>query len=452
MEASRTEVKKMVTEQGPLPASQAAVVPGEPGDRPESSSNPAAALAYFNPLDPEFRKDPYSRYNALREAAPVLKTPIGVTLFSRFDDCVEILKHPKMSSDFRNSVNFAAMQEELRRQGIDPDSEFAQARPFLFLDPPEHTRLRGLVQSAFTTKVVQSLEPRIAEITDSLLDAAAEKEVVDFVEDFAYPLPVQVICEMLGVPPEDNTKFKHWSKVLARSIDPDFFTLQSSRFNPSEEVIGARTAFAEYFSSLIDQREKNLGEDLLSGLIVAEHEGHKLTRAEIITTAILLLIAGHETTVSLLSKGTYQLLLHPDQLELFRSDPTIRRGAIEEMLRFDPPVHLTGRIATEDVEISGHVVERGHSAVTLLAAANRDPRHFENPDVFDIRRKVGAHLAFGLGIHHCLGAPLARLEARVALSRLVDRFPRIELAGEPVYRDNFVLHGLEHLPVALGKK
>lgn len=407
------------------------------------------ALRYFNPFDPEFRKDPYSRYNALRETYPVFETPVGVTLFSRYDDCIEILKHPKMSSDFRNSENFVAMQEEMRRQGLDPDSELAQARPFLFLDPPEHTRLRGLVQKAFTPKMVESLRPRIEAIVAELLDVAEEKGRSDLVEDFAYPLPVRVICEMLGVPPEDHIRFRHWAKVLARSIDPDFFTVQNSRFNPTEEVMNARTSFAEYFSALIDDRERNPGEDLLSALVQAEHEGNKLTRAEIITTGILLLIAGHETTVSLISKGTYQLLCHPDQLEIFRDDPGVRRGGIEEMLRFDPPVHLTGRIAMEDIEIAGHVVKKGRSAVTLIAAANRDPRHFEHPDTFDVRRKVSQHLAFGFGIHHCLGAPLARLEARVALSALVERFPNLELAGEPRYRDNFVLHGLEHLPVAV---
>jgi cytochrome P450 len=425
-------------------------VPRDGNEFPPTGAQ-AVSLSVFNPLDPDFKKDPYSRYNALRQAMPVLQTPLGSTLFSRYDDCVEILKdHHRFSSDFRKSRSFELMAEQLQNSGIDIDPTITEARPFLFLDPPEHTRLRGLVQKAFTPKVVESLKPRIELFANELLEAAAERGHMDAVEDFAYPLPVQVICEMLGVPPSDNALFKNWSKVLARSIDPDFFATQSSRLDPPREVIEARASFAVYFSNLIDDRSKNLGDDLLSGLIVAEHEGHKLTRAELISTAILLLIAGHETTVSLISKGILQFLRHPDQLDDFVSDTSVAKSAIEEVLRYDPPVHLTARVALEDVEIGGTVVEKGNIAVALIAAANRDPAHFENPDVFDIRRGASSHIAFGFGIHHCLGAPLARLEGRIALSALFARFPNLELAGEAVFRDNFVLHGLEHLPVGWG--
>lgn len=409
----------------------------------------------LNPLDPDFKKDPYSRYNALRRAMPTLKTPLGATLFSRYDDCVEILRdHHRFSSDFRNSQFFELMAEKLRASGQEIDPITTEARPFLFLDPPEHTRLRGLVQKAFTPRVVEALKPRIEEICHELLAGVEERGEMDALEDFAYPLPVRVICEMLGVPSEDDALFKNWSKVLARSIDPEFFVpvTPSTRLDPPQEVIEARASFAVYFSNLIEDRSRNLGDDLLSGLIVAENEGQKLTRAELLSTAILLLVAGHETTVSLISKGIFQLLRHPDQLDDFKSDPAVAKSAVEEILRFDPPVHLTARIALEDVEIGGTVVEKGHSAVALIAAANRDPAQYDDPDVFDIRRGASNHIAFGLGIHHCLGAPLARLEGRIALSVLFRKFPDLGEAEEPVFRDNFVLHGLEHLPVRWSRK
>ncbi len=436
----------MTTEASPAAGPNLTGSGGPTGPDPVSQGS---SFSFLRPLDPDFKKDPYSRYNMLREAMPVLKTPVGATLFSRYQDCVEILKdHHRFSSDFRNSAQFELAAERLRESGSDIDPTISEARPFLFLDPPEHTRLRGLVQKAFTPKVVQSLAPRIAEICNELLDQAEERGEMDAVEDYAYPLPVRVICEMLGVPLEDNALFKQWSKVLARSLDPDFFAADASRFEPPPEVIAARASFAVYFSNLIEDRSKNLGDDLLSGLIVAEHEGHKLTRAELISTAILLLIAGHETTVSLISKGILQLLRHPDQLGIFKSDPSVRRGAVEEILRFDPPVQLTARVALEDVEVGGAIVEKGHSAVALIAAANHDPAQFENPDVFDVKRGATSHLSFGYGIHHCLGAPLARLEGRIALECLFERFPEIDFAGEPVFRDNFVLHGLERLPLS----
>ena len=410
----------------------------------------SVALSVFNPFDPNFRKDPYKRYNALRESMPVLQTPLGATLFSRYDDCVAILKdHHRFSSDFRHSRAFQDMLEQMQRAGTELDPTLTDARPFIFLDPPEHTRLRGLVQKAFTPKVVESLSPRVEEIAQEILDKVVDRGEgrMDGVEDFAYPLPVRVICEMLGVPPEDNALFKNWSKILARSIDPDFFTIRNNRFDPPEEVVVARASFAVYFSNLIEERSNDLGDDLLSGLILAEHEGQKLTRAELISTAILLLVAGHETTVSLISKGILQLLRHPDQLEIFKSDPTIAKSAVEEILRFDPPVHLTGRVAVEDTELGGVTIEKGQSAIALIAGAHRDPEHFENPDVFDIRRGASNHIAFGFGIHHCLGAPLARLESRIALTTLFQRLPTLALDGEPVFKDNFVLHGLEHLPL-----
>ena len=399
----------------------------------------------LNPIDPEFRKNPYPTYKRLLEELPVHFTPFGVWAFVRYEDVRAILRDNKrFSSDDRKSPMYGATQTMVSLpEGTDLSEE---DRPFLFMDQPDHTRLRRLVNQAFSAKAVESLRPRVQEIVNELLDAAEAKGEMDAIGEFAYPLPVAVICEMLGVPKEDQPIFSTWSEVLARSLDPDIAL-------PPEELKAREQAIKEsrdYFRELVAVRRKNLGGDILSALITAEDEGDKLSERELLSTCTLLLIAGHETTVNLIGNGILQLLRHPDQLAKFQADPDLAPSVVEEVLRFDPPVQLDGRICIERTEIGGVTVEPGQFVMTPLGAANRDPAQFPDPERFDITRGDDRHLAFGYGIHFCLGAPLARIEGQIALRTLIERCPKLRLLEEDVrYRDRFTLRGLAELRVGL---
>ena len=359
-----------------------------------------------------------------------------------------MLRDRRASSDSLN-VAVERMPQGFRTPIAEDDPMAAamlEMRPFLFRDPPDHTRLRGLVSKAFTPRVVESLRTRTQEVVDELLGAAMEVDRVDLVEEFAYPLPVRIICDLLGVPLEDQDRFKVWSGALARGLDPDFLL--------SPEVIAARAEgvlqFSQYFFELLAERRANPGDDLLSRLVQVEDGGTVLSEGELLSTCILLLVAGHETTVNLIAGGALALLRHPDQCEKFRTDPELTRSGVEEMLRYVSPVQLTGRALIEDCEFGGVELAAGDFAMLLLASANRDPAQFEGPDRFDISRNPNNHLGFGFGIHHCLGAPLARMEAQVALTSLVDRAPNLALTVDEVaYKTNVVLRGMESLPVAM---
>jgi cytochrome P450 len=388
----------------------------------------------FNPFDPNFRRDPYPVYRRLQDESPVHETPFGGVILTRHADCVAVLRDRRWSSDIRNAT----------QTGFEPNLDIlGDSRPFLFLDPPDHTRLRGLVSRAFTPRVVEALRPRVQELVDGMLDAAEEAGSLDVIEDLAYPLPVTVISELLGVPAEDHTTFRGWSQELARSLDPNPF--------PSTEYFarlqGAIDSFDDYFRGLIRERRRRPREDLLSSLIEAEEQGDRLSETELLATCRLILVAGHETTVNLIGNGTLALLRHPQQLRLLREEPSLTNSAVEEVLRYDPPVQLTGRIALEEIEVAGKTVTKGHGALLLLGAANRDPEQYADPDRFDITRNDDSHLAFGYGIHFCLGAPLARLEGQVALAALARRFEMELAVDQPEYKENFVLRGLRSLPV-----
>ena len=319
----------------------------------------------WDPFDPAWVEDPYAVYGALRAENPVHRNALGFWVFTRHADCLSLLRDRRSSSDGRN-VDPQTFRE-LRavdlplQQGS--DAVLAEMAPFLFRDPPDHTRLRGLVQKAFTPRVVEGLRGRIEAICDELLDEALERGAVDLVADYAYPLPVQIIVEMLGVPAEDHEQFRVWSHALARGLDPDFLL-------PPEAVqqrLGAIMSFVQYFAALIEERRKKPGADLLTRLIQAEEEGVALTQGELLSTCILLLVAGHETTVNLVSGGALELLEQPDQLALVRDDVRVVRGAVEEMLRYVCPVQLTGRVALEDMEIGGVTIGEGR----VLDAAHR---------------------------------------------------------------------------------
>jgi len=408
----------------------------------------AAGTLVWDPYDPAWVEDPYAVYAELRRSNPVHRNALGFWVFTRHADCLAILRDRRSSSDGRN-VDATTFREVRAvdlplQQG--PEAMLAEMAPFLFRDPPDHTRLRGLVQKAFTPRVVEGLRPRLEEICDGLLDSAFDRGEIDLVADYAYPLPVQIIVEMLGVPAEDHEQFRVWSHALARGLDPDFLL-------PPEAVqqrLGAILSFVQYFASLIEDRRQKPGDDLLSRLIQAEEQGDMLTQGELLSTCILLLVAGHETTVNLISGGALALLERPDQLTLVRDDPAVIRSGVEEMLRYVCPVQLTGRVALEEMEVGGVTIAAGEFSMLLVASANRDPEAFDDPDAFDVTRTDNNHLGFGFGIHHCLGAPLARLEAQIALPALLRRARRLERTNDELsYKENIVLRGLESLPVRL---
>ncbi|WP_246149433.1 cytochrome P450 [Nonomuraea turkmeniaca] len=379
---------------------------------------PADVLG-FDPNDPEFLREPYARYREMSAHGAIFRTRAGLIVATTHELCGAILRDPR----------FGHGSDPL--YGRDPGQP---VESFLWMDPPDHTRLRGLVSKAFTSRMVERLRPRIEAITAELIGALPEE--ADLVSGFAYPLPVMVITEMLGVPPEDHERFSGWSEILARSLDPML----------TDELISetgrARREFRDYFRDLIAIRRARPGEDFLSAL--ARVEG--LTEPELLATCVLLLVAGHETTVNLIANGILHLAGHG----LLRQAAERPRQVVEEVLRYDPPVQLTSRIALEDTELGGTRVPKGTPVLGLIGAANRDPAVFPDPDRFDVTRDPGRHLAFGLGIHFCLGATLARLEGEIALAALAGAAPGLELTDPaPPYKSNLVLRGLESLPARL---
>ncbi|WP_441963497.1 cytochrome P450 [Mycolicibacterium houstonense] len=393
-------------------------------------------------LDPAGRADPYPAYNRIREFGPLHLPENNLTVFSSFADCDEVLRHPASRSDRSNST-IARRQLE-----AEPPERPRGPANFLFLDPPDHTRLRKLVSKAFVPKVIKALEPDITALVDGLLDNVERRGSLDVIADLAYPLPVAVICRLLGVPVEDEPKFSDASALLAAALDP-FLTLTGHASDRFDEQMAAGIWLNDYLRELIDARRSVPGEDLMSGLIAVEESGDQLTEDEIVATCNLLLIAGHETTVNLIANATLAMLRHPDQWAALATDASRVSSVIEETMRYDPPVQLVGRIAGEDMRIGELTVPEGDSMLLLLAAAHRDPAANERPEEFDPDRDSIRHIGFGKGPHFCLGAPLARLEASVALSALTARFPHARLAEEPVYKPNMTLRGMSTLPVAI---
>jgi pimeloyl-[acyl-carrier protein] synthase len=396
----------------------------------------ASTQAVFNPLMPEFHSNPYPFYRALREEDPVHLSPLGFWVCTRYDDAVMILRDPRFGRE-----GMAKLMEA--RLGLTQDT--SRARDMLFQDPPDHTRLRALVSRAFTPRVVEVMRPHIQEIVDGLLDRVDGARAMDVIEDLAYPLPVTVICEMLGVPAADQDIFKSWSTDIARSLDAAILPADSDAIPRGRD---ARLGLADYFRSLIATRRKDPKPDLLSALIAAEEEGNKLSEGELVSTCMLLLIAGHETTVNLIGNGLLALLQHPDQLRALRDDPGLIQTGVEELLRFDGPVQRTGRMTTAEVEIGDKRIPRDAVVVSVIGAANRDPKQFADPDRLDVSRRDNRHIAFGFGIHFCLGAPLARLEGQIALGTLLRRMPKLALVSDvPEWRESSTLRGLKSLPV-----
>jgi pimeloyl-[acyl-carrier protein] synthase len=392
---------------------------------------------YFNPMDPEFVADPYQTYHRLRATDPVHHSPLGFWVLTRYEDVVAVLRDPRLAKEAIASVVAARFGVEV---------PVGMRLSMLDRDPPDHTRLRGLVSKAFTPRVVEALRPHIQQIVDGLLDRVERAGSMDLIEEFAYPLPVVVICEMLGVPVEDHERFKGWSLEIARSLD---LILQPPDSDLARRSVDARHALTDYFRGLIAERRASPRADMLSALIAAEEAGDRLSEQELMATCILLLVAGHETTVNLIGNGTLALLRHPDELRRLRENPSLIGSAVEELLRYDGPVQRTARIPSVAVTIGGRTIEAGEMVMPFIGAADRDPTHFPDPDRLDIARSDNRHIAFGLGIHFCLGAPLARLEGQIAINTLVRRLPKLALATDrPEYRQSLTLRGLKTLPVA----
>ena len=389
----------------------------------------------YNPLSAEMAQDPYPTYAKLRGRDPVHRSRLmDAWVFSRFADVDAILRdHRHFSSDPRKRVASG------RRASL-PNVEEPS---MLFLDPPDHTRLRALVNKAFTPRAVAALEPHIRELMTTLLDAVDDPAAFDLMEAVAKPLPVIVIAEMLGIPPDDRAQFAVWSNQRARILEP---TLSPEE---RETADAAMRSLDEYLMPIISARRVDPKDDIISALAQAEEEGDKLTEREVLIMLRLLLVAGNETTTNLIGNGVLALLRHPDQLAALREDPGLIPSAVEELLRFDSPVQVDVRSVLDDCEVNGFRVRRGDNVVTLLGAANRDPDRFEAPDRLDVRRGDQNHLSFGRGIHHCLGAPLARLEGRVVLQALIDRFSSLRLLEDrPAFRSSVALRGLLALPVS----
>ena len=405
------------------------------------SSNPPFA---FDTSDPDFRVNPYGRYAELREADELARTDDGLWVLTRHADVLAAVRDARLSSHPKHAEG----RRRERRQGALPFLSNGPLEIMLMADAPDHTRLRRLANKAFTPRAVEAMRPRIVEIVDELLDAAVARSSAgavrfDVMTDLAEPLPVIVICELLGVPTQDQEQFKPWSTWIARMLDPDVDMAMA------QTAIPAVMGFIQYFQALIEKRRADPRDDLLSALIAAEAEGDKLSTPELFAMVILLFIAGHETTTNLIGNGTLALLRNRDQFELLRKDPSISATAVEELLRYDAPVQVTARTATEDLELNGIPLRKGEAVLCGLAAGNRDPRFVNDPDGLQLDRGSPQHLAFSNGMHYCLGAPLARMEGQIAFDALARRFPDLELAGDnPPYRDHFVLRGLASLPVA----
>ncbi|MEK6439702.1 cytochrome P450 family protein [Pseudonocardia sp. T1-2H] len=398
-------------------------------------------------LGEDFLADPHALYRVLRDERPVARavTPLGlrVWLVTRHADAREALNDPRLSKDG------GRFMELLDRHSVAPDRRMAFADSLaghmLNSDPPDHTRLRKLVNRAFTVRAISRMRPRIEAIAHALADdmearATAGDGTVDLLDTFAFPLPMTVICELLGVPEGERDAFRRWSNTLLSA-------------GAAQERGAAGAAMAEFLARLVADKAANPGDDMLSAIVQATEDADRLSPREATSMAFLLLVAGHETTVNLIGNGVLALLTHPEQLAELRADPGLTPAAVEEFLRFDGPVNLaTLRYTTEPVTIGGTGIPAGEVVMVALTAANRDAERYPEPDALDLHRDTGQHVAFGYGIHHCLGAPLARLEGEIAFRTLLDRFPDLALAAEPetlAWRSSTLIRGLTSLPVRI---
>jgi cytochrome P450 len=409
----------------------------------ETPTNPGTGpAAIFS--SPEFLKNPYPVYRMMNAMQPVLRVPgvfsLGAWVVTDYGICLSALR----SKVFGKEADKVVPPEKLKLVPQETgDLSIRRRSNMLFRDPPDHTRLRGLVSKAFTPRTVEQLRPHVVEIAERLLDAVEGQGSMDLIRDFAFPLPIIVIAELLGVPSEDRDRFKAWSTDLTLGLSPAATAEDLSRVSAAIHALDA------YLSAVIEERRREPRADLISELGRAEEAGDTLSREEMVATCRLLLTAGHETTVNLIGNGMLALLRHGEERAALAGEPALLPNAIEELLRYDSPVQMTMRFAFEDAPLGTQAVKRGDLVVLLLGAANRDGAQFSDPDRLDLRREnAQSHLSLGSGIHYCLGAPLARIEGQIALGALLRRMPRLSLATEELaWRPNPVLHGLVSMPV-----
>ncbi|MDA9404691.1 cytochrome P450 [Bradyrhizobium sp. CCBAU 45389] len=403
---------------------------------------PAGGDPLFNPLSPDFIRDPYPHYDRLRAIDPIHVTPFGQFVASRHADVSLVMRDKRFGKDFversKRRYSEKIMDEPVFR---------SMSHWMLQSDPPDHTRLRGLVVKAFTARRVEDMRPRIQEMVDQAIDAVIARGHMDLIEDFAFRLPVTIICDMLGIPEDHREVFYKSSRDGGRLLDP----VPLSKEEIAKGNAGNMMA-QMYFQQLFELRRKNPGDDLITQLVQAEEDGNKLTNEELTANIILLFGAGHETTVNLIGNGLLALHRNPDQLALLKARPELMVGAIEEFLRYDSSVQMTGRVALEDIEdLGGRQIPKGETVLCLLGSANRDPAVYpDRPDRLDVTRQNVKPLSFGGGIHFCLGAQLARIEAEIAIATLLRRLPdlRIDDVENPKWRPTFVLRGLTQLPAS----
>ncbi|MHB1986895.1 MAG: cytochrome P450 [Acidimicrobiales bacterium] len=397
---------------------------------------------------PEGQRDPYGRYKALREAAPVYSSGLGIIICTRYEECQFVLRDPRFLKD--QGTRQERIESRFGHLEIFPRVKelWSDHRSLLFLNPPDHTRLRSLVSKAFTPRTVERLRPEIIALVDGLLDRIVVDEVTDVMDALAFPLPANVISHMLGVPEEDWPRFRTVVSKATALLEP---VIAEDEIEPA---LLAQLELEQYFRALAEKRRARPEDDLLSQLIAVAEGTDKLAEAELISTVILLFGAGFETTTNLIGNGLYALLTHPEQLARLRSGlasderGAVIRSAVEELLRYDSPVQFDGRQASEDVDIGGVTARRGSEVVAVLGAANRDPARFSDPEELDIGRDEGPPMSFASGIHFCLGAALARAEGQLVFERLLDRFANIELQNHsPEWKSRITLRGLADLPV-----
>jgi cytochrome P450 len=399
--------------------------------------------AVFNPFEPGYVEDPYRQFAQLRADDPVHHTAFGAWYVTRYDDVLRLLRDPSLSVESANAAPtpLTAILDEV----LGPDREDGRNQSMLDRDPPDHTRLRRLVSRAFTPRRIAELRERVEELVDHRLDAAADAGRMDVVGDLAFPLPFEVISEMLGLPDTDRDQIREWSGTVVRSLepvlDPDLL----------RAIDAANRNLNGLVTEIIAWKRQHPDDRILTHLIEAEDEGDSLSDAELVAQVLLLFIAGHETTVNLIGNGVLALLRNSGELARLRTTPDLIGNAVDELLRFDAPVQMTRRIPLADLEVRGRTIPAGSFVVAALASANRDEGHFgPTAGTLDLgRADASEHLAFGGGVHYCLGAALAKMEAQVAIGSLVARFPAIAQAGEPVYNGRINLRGIERLDLDL---
>ncbi|MDF9465344.1 cytochrome P450 [Bacillus sp. FSL K6-0273] len=395
----------------------------------------------INLASAQFKEDAYEIYKESRKKQPILfvnQVEIGKEwLITRYEDALPLLKDNRLKKDWTN-----VFSQDIKNMYLSVDNSDHLTTHMLNSDPPNHSRLRSLVQKAFTPKMIAQLDGRIERIADDLISDIERKGTLNLVDDYSFPLPIIVISEMLGIPKEDQAKFRIWSHAVIASPE-----------TPEEikETEKQLSEFITYLQYLVDIKRKEPKEDLVSALILAESEGHKLSARELYSMIMLLIVAGHETTVNLITNTVLALLENPNQLQLLKDNPKLIDSAIEEGLRYYSPVEVTtARWAAEPFQIHDRTIEKGDMVVIALASANRDETVFENPEVFDITRENNRHIAFGHGSHFCLGAPLARLEAKIAITNLFNRMPELKIKGnreEIKWKGNYLMRSLEELPL-----